>query len=178
MTLASSPAQVADELAVRAITACEARRLTVGTAESVTGGLVAGALSSVAGSSQVLRGGVVAYATDLKASLLGISDDLLAHVVSEPVAMAMATAASRIVDADLGIATTGVAGPGWLDDQPPGTVWIAVHDARSGRVTSWQLTLTGDRAEVRQAAVEGALRLLIDIVSLLDPDRVGQPRAE
>lgn len=178
MTSASSLGQTADELARQAITACEARRLTVGTAESVTAGLVAGSLASVAGSSHVLRGGVVAYATDVKASLLGLTDELLAHVVSEPVAVAMATAATRILDADVGIATTGVAGPEWLDEQPPGTVWIAVHEASSGRSASRRLSILGERAEVRQAAVEGCLKLLIEIVSLVEVAPFGQPQEE
>jgi nicotinamide-nucleotide amidase len=165
MTTTSSPAGGADELALRVIGACEARELTVGTAESVTAGLVAGCLASVPGSSRVLRGGVVAYATDVKASVLGVPEDLLAHVVSEPVSVAMAAAATRLLGADLGIATTGVAGPGWLDGQPPGTVWIAVHQASSGRSASRQLSIVGDRARVRQAAVEGALSLLMETIS-------------
>lgn len=163
---------------MQAIAACAEHRLTVGTAESVTAGLVAGSLASVAGSSQVLRGGVVAYATDVKASLLGVPGELLAHVVSEPVAVAMAAAAARILNADLGIATTGVAGPGWLDGQPPGTVWIAAYEARGGMSTSRHLSIAGDRAQVRRAAVEECLRLLIEMVPLVGAAPIGQLHEE
>ena len=90
------------------------RGLTVATAESLTGGLVCAALTSVAGSSRTVRGGVVSYATDLKADLLGVDPDRLHEVgpVDARVAEEMALGAARLLGADIGLSTTGVAGPG------------------------------------------------------------------
>src|SRR5215813_372923 len=98
--------------------------LTVGTAESLTGGLVAAALTTIPGSSAVVRGGIVAYAADLKNSLLSVPADLLDRVgaVHPDVALAMASGARNRLKATIGVATTGVAGPDPADGQPVGTV--------------------------------------------------------
>lgn len=146
------------------VRACMAQQLTVATAESLTAGLIAATLADVPGCSSVLRGGVVSYASDVKADVLGVDRGLLDHVVSEPVAAAMAVAAARLMGADLGVAATGVAGPDQLDHQPPGTVWIAVHDARPGRTMSRLLHLPGSRAEVRHGAVDAALAMLLEAI--------------
>ena len=137
---------------------------TIATAESLTAGLVAAALAEVPGCSAVLRGGVIAYATDVKAQVLGIEPALLAHVVSEEVAGRLAERACAVLGADLGIGTTGVAGPDSLDGQPPGTVWIAVHDARRGLTTTRRLAVEGDRARVRAATVAACLILTGDVL--------------
>lgn len=130
---------------------------TVATAESLTGGLLTGALTAVPGASRVLRGGVVAYASDLKHELLGVDASLLDRVgaVHPDVAMAMASGARRRLGAHYGLATTGVAGPAPQDAQPPGTVWVAVADA-SG---SWAVdaSVAGDRDAVRRHACCAAL---------------------
>lgn len=147
------------------ITTMHARGLTLATAESLTAGQVSATLATVPGCSAVLRGGVVAYATDVKIDVLRLSEQLCAHVVSQEVAEAMAQRACDVLGADLGLATTGVAGPDPLDDQPPGTVWIAVHDHRSGRTTSQVLQINGSRARVRRLTTQAVLRLAAGVVA-------------
>ena len=139
------------------VSAMRHRGLTLATAESITAGLVASTIAEVPGCSAVLRGGVIAYAADVKASLLGVEDRLLEHVVSEPVAVGMAIGAARLLGADIGVGTTGAAGPDSLDGQVPGTVWIAVHDARTQRTRSTRLLLAGDRQAIRRGAVGACL---------------------
>jgi nicotinamide-nucleotide amidase len=148
-------------LAEAAIGLLVARRETVATAESLTGGLVAAALSSVPGSSAALRGGIVAYATPLKATLLGVPPDLLERhgAVHAAVAEAMARGARERLGATAGVATTGVAGPDPAEGKPVGLVFIAV--ARPGGTVSRQLALTGDRQAIRAATVARALELLL-----------------
>ncbi|MDR2984967.1 MAG: CinA family protein [Nocardiopsaceae bacterium] len=135
--------------------------LTVGAAESLTGGLVTAALTSVPGSSAAVRGGIVAYAADLKNALLGVDADLLERVgtVHADVALAMARGARERLGASVGVATTGVAGPDPSDGQPVGTVHIAVCTAGLARHEA--LTLNGDRAEIRRATVDRVLKLLV-----------------
>jgi nicotinamide-nucleotide amidase len=141
---------------------------TVAVAESLTGGLVAAAITSVAGSSAVFRGGVVAYATDLKTALLAVPADLLARhgPVHPEVAAAMASGVRERLGATYGVATTGVAGPGPADGRPQGTVYIAV-EGPSGTAEAG-LRLPGDRHEVREETVRSVLSLL---VSTLREDR-------
>ncbi|PZU31571.1 MAG: damage-inducible protein CinA [Microbacterium sp.] len=140
---------------------------TLGVAESLTGGLVLSSIVDVAGSSHVLRGGVVAYATDLKAALLGVDETLLAaHGPVHPrVARQMAEGVRRTVAgageaADVGIATTGIAGPVSPDGQPVGTVHLAVATALGSRVES--LRLTGGRASIRAEAAARVIRMALD----------------
>ena len=145
------------------------RGCTIATAESLTAGLVTAALAEVPGCSAVLRGGVVAYATDVKAQVLGVEAGLLAHVVSGEVAGSLAERACAVLGADLGIGTTGVAGPDPLDGQPPGTVWIAVHDGRRTRTEVRGLSLRGDRAEIRAGTVRACLDLAVEVLAGPDP---------
>jgi nicotinamide-nucleotide amidase len=149
------------ELARTAIGLLVARGETIATAESLTGGLVAAALTSVPGASAAFRGGVVAYATDLKAAVLGVPDDLLEErgAVDPDVAEAMADGARARLGTTVGIATTGVAGPDPADGKPVGTVFVAV--AAPGGVASRPLLLAGDRAAIRAATVESVLDLLV-----------------
>ena len=137
-----------------------ARNQTLALAESLTGGMLAAALTAVPGASAVLRGGVVAYATDLKAALLDVPSDLLARhgAVDPDVAAAMAEGARSCMGADVGAATTGVAGPDPSDGQPVGTVYIAVSVGTDTAVRA--LALTGDRHRIRVATVDRTLRLL------------------
>ena len=140
-----------------------ARRLTVATAESLTGGLLCGALTDVAGASAVVRGAVVAYATDLKESVLGVGADVLARpggAVQGEVAAQMAIGVCRVLGSGVGVATTGVAGPEPQDGQPVGKVFAAV--AVEGLVEVRRLELDGTRAEIRDATVLAALSLLVD----------------
>lgn len=144
------------------------RGWTVGVAESLTGGLVLARLVEVPGASAVLRGGVVAYATDLKASLLGVDEALLAErgAVDPDVAAAMACGVREATGADVGIATTGVAGPEPQDGKVPGLVYVAVATPRGARVS--RLDLTGRRAEVRDGAAAGALALASEALAGTD----------
>jgi nicotinamide-nucleotide amidase len=158
---ASQPAPGAADLAVTAIGMLVERGLTVATAESLTGGLVCAALVSVPGASAVLRGGVIAYATELKAALLGVPADLLSArgAVDPEVAAAMADGARARLGADVGIATTGVAGPDPADGKPVGTVYFAIATPAATSATG--LKLAGSRAEIRDATVHHILDALI-----------------
>jgi nicotinamide-nucleotide amidase len=133
---------------------------TVATAESLTAGLVAAVLTSVPGSSAVVRGGVVVYGTDLKTTLAGVDADLLAErgAVDEEVARQLAAGARARCAATIGVGLTGVAGPDPQDGVAPGTVWVAVAGPRGSAVV--RLSIPGGREEVRAGAVRGALDLL------------------
>ena len=152
--------------AVDLVRECIARGITLATAESLTAGLVSSSIADVPGCSAVFRGGVVAYATDVKGSLLGLSSDALEHVVSEQVAAQMARRACRVLDADLGIATTGVAGPDPLDGQAAGSVWIAVHDRTTSLTTARHLSLAGDRVAIRSDAANAAIGLASEVLGV------------
>ena len=136
------------------------QRRTLAVAESLTGGLVAAAITSVPGASAVLRGSVTAYATDVKASVLGVDPELLAAegAVHPEVAAQMSVGVRRLLGADLGLATTGVAGPTGQDGKPVGLVYVAVCDAE-GRVAVSERRFTGDREAVRRQSVLEVLRL-------------------
>ena len=136
------------------------RKQTLATAESLTGGLVGGRVTTVPGASDYYLGGVVAYAAEAKATLLGVDRALLAEhgPVSEPVAAAMAEGARQAFGADLGLATTGVAGPDEQGGQRPGTVCLAVADA-TGSATA-TIRAPGDRTQVRAWTTTVALDLL------------------
>ena len=133
---------------------------TLACAESLTGGLVGGRVTNVAGASDYYRGGVVAYATEAKVAVLGVDGDLLREhgPVSEPVAAAMAEGVRRLFGATVGLATTGVAGPAEQGERPVGTVCLGVAD-ENGTVTE-VLTAPGDRALIRAWATTGALDLV------------------
>jgi nicotinamide-nucleotide amidase len=159
--LPAGPSPAAEDLAAQIIELLTTRGQTVATAESLTGGLVAAALTSVPGSSLAFRGGVVAYATPLKAALLGVPERLLADhgPVHPEVAQAMARGVASRLGATFGLATTGVAGPGPADGHPAGTVFVAVGNRLEA--TAYGLSLTGTRAEVRAASVTSVLSALV-----------------
>lgn len=138
-------------------------------AESLTGGLLCSALVDVPGASDVLRGGVVAYAAEVKASVLGVPADVLAAhgTVHEATASAMARGAARLTGTPYAVATTGVAGPGPSEGHPAGTVFVAVRapgDEPDGVVHVRGLLLDGDRGAVRAGAVTAALSLLLEVL--------------
>ena len=138
------------------------RNLTLSCAESCTGGAIASAIVGVSGASRVLRGGVVAYDPAVKSSLLGVPPGSIAKfgVVSSEVASAMAEGARRVLDSDLAVSTTGVAGPlGGTPETPVGRVFIGVSGKCGTRV--FRETFPGDRDAVRRAATEAALRHLL-----------------
>lgn len=141
---------------------------TVATAESLTGGLVVAALTSVPGSSAAVRGGLVAYATDLKQTLAGVPAEVLERdgPVAAATAAAMAAGARQRCGATYGVATTGVAGPDRQDGYPPGTLHVAVASGSGVRVASYgpgEVAVPG-RAAVRHEAVARALDLLRSVV--------------
>jgi len=149
------------DLAATAIGLLVRRQLTVGTGESITGGLIAAALTSVPGASAVFLGGIVAYSAAVKAALLGVPGAVLGQVgmVHPDVAAAMALGVRDRLGADLAVAVTGVAGPEPVDGHPVGTVHIAL--ASGDAVRHLPLALTGTRAQIRHEVVRHALRLLV-----------------
>ena len=149
-------------LAADLVARLTAARQTVAVAESLTGGLVCAALTEAAGASVVVRGGVVAYASDLKAQVLGVDEVLLAQAgaVDAGVAEQMAAGVRSLTGATYGLATTGVAGPDPADGKPVGTVYVALAGPGSSRVTA--LALSGDRAGIRAQAVRAVLTLLAE----------------
>jgi nicotinamide-nucleotide amidase len=135
---------------------CRSRGLTLGLAESVTGGLVAGRLTSVPGASEVFRGSVVSYASEVKFDVLGVP---AGPVVSESAAIAMAEGVRRVLGSDVALSLTGVAGPSEQDGQPVGTLWVGV--ALPGKATTaTALRMPGQRDQMRQMSVISALDLL------------------
>jgi nicotinamide-nucleotide amidase len=153
-----------DELAGRCHDVLRACGATVATAESLTGGLVAAALTSRGGSSAVFRGGVVAYAVDLKTALLGVPTEVVERhgPVHPDTARAMAVGVRDRLDSDYGLATTGVAGPEAHGDQPVGTVDVCCVGPGEPVVRRYQLS--GDRDTIRRTAVVAALEMLADTV--------------
>jgi nicotinamide-nucleotide amidase len=143
------------------VTALSSLGQTVASAESITGGLVISQLIDPPGASAVVRGGVVAYATDAKASVLGVDAELLADrgAVDADVAQQMAEGVRRVLHADWGVSTTGVAGPDPQDGMPVGRVYVAVAGPDGTQVQ--QHDLSGDRREIRDGAVGAALALLM-----------------
>jgi nicotinamide-nucleotide amidase len=135
------------------------RGQTLAVAESVTGGYLAGRLTAVPGASEVFRGGVIAYASDVKFDVLGVPKG---PVVSELTAMAMADGVRERLGADVGLATTGVAGPDSQEGQPVGTVWLGV--AIGDRVEAQYVRLPGDRERIRQFSCISILNLLRQIL--------------
>jgi nicotinamide-nucleotide amidase len=132
------------------------RGLTLGIAESVTGGLVSGRLTNIAGSSDVLRGAVVSYASEVKFDLLGVTNG---PVVSESAAIEMAVGARRVLGSSIGLALTGVAGPADQDGMKPGTLCVALSFP-DGTSQSSMLQLPGNRDTLRQLSVISALDML------------------
>ncbi len=128
---------------------------TLGLAESVTGGLVAGRLTAIAGASDVLRGAVVSYASEVKFELLGVPEG---PVVSEAAAAAMATGARSVLSADVGLALTGVAGPAEQDGMPVGTLCVGIDDGTI--VVARTFRMPGSREQMRQMSVITALDFL------------------
>ena len=135
-------------------------------AESCTGGLLGGAITSIPGSSLYFPGGVVAYGDSAKISLLGVPPDLIAArgAVSREVALAMAEGVLSLFRADLAIAVTGVAGPGGGSrGKPAGTVWVAVV-ARGGVRYAHRFRFPGGREAVRRETVRASLGAAIDVL--------------
>lgn len=156
-------------LAPQVLSALERRGWTLGVAESLTGGAVCADLVAVPGASAVLLGGVVAYATAVKHTVLGVDADLLSQrgPVHPVVAREMADGVRRVVAvdgraADVGISTTGIAGPESPDGQPVGTVHVGV--VTPGAAQTREFHLVGDRAAIRAQTVSAALSFLLEMI--------------
>ncbi len=141
------------------------------TAESLTGGRLAAELTDVAGSSAVYAGGVVSYATEVKVSVLGVPEGLVAQhgVVSAECAQAMAAGVRRLLGTTYAVATTGVAGPEEQEGQPVGTVYVGAAGPDGSSAT--RLALAGTRAEIQAASVAAAVSAL---GVMMDADRAGR----
>ena len=148
------------DLAAVIIDQCRAANLKLAVAESCTGGLLGERITNIPGSSEVFLGGVIAYHNDVKRDLLGVPAEELARfgAVSEEVVLRMATGVRTKLAADIGIAITGIAGPGGgTPEKPVGLVWIAVA-VREARARRFQMI--GDRAEIRERAAQAALEMV------------------
>ena len=151
--------------AERVLSELRRRKQTLSVAESLTGGLLGGAITEIPGASDVFLGGVVAYNARMKSELLGVDPESIAHygVVSREIAIEMAVGAARLFRSDWAIATTGVAGPGPSEGVAAGTVWIAI--AATGTPYAEALALSGSRQEVRMATIARALATFTRILS-------------
>jgi nicotinamide-nucleotide amidase len=138
---------------------------TLATAESLTGGRVAAALTAVPGASAVYRGGVVAYDSQVKVDVLGVPREVVetVGVVSAECAAAMAQGARRLVGATYGVATTGVAGPTEQEGKPVGTVYVAVAGPEGGVTVA--LELSGSRERIVEQTCREALEALVSVIS-------------
>jgi len=149
------------DLAAIVLEACRTRTLTIAVAESCTGGLLGGRLTAIPGSSDVVLGGVIAYSNSVKRDLLGVTESSLREhgAVSEAVVREMAAGARRATGANVGLAITGIAGPGGgTPEKPVGTVWIAADV--NGDVHAQVHAFWGDRDEIRQRSAQWTLELL------------------
>jgi len=150
------------EEAASIVKAASEKTVTLGTAESCTGGLIGGALTAISGSSKCYAGGVVSYSNNLKMNLLGVPKEMLkTHgAVSEPVAKTMASGAREKLGVDIAISVTGIAGPGGGSEaKPVGTVWIGVATANGVSAREFQYGDIG-RNRVRDQTVLDALKTL------------------
>jgi nicotinamide-nucleotide amidase len=152
-----------DRLAARIVEALTARGETLSTAESLTGGLIGAAVTAVPGASAAYRGGVVAYATDLKHTLAGVPGEILDDFgpVSAATALALADGVRSATGTDWAVAATGVAGPDPQDGHEPGEVWLGLA-APSTPTWAVQRHFDGDRDAVRRGTVVAALQLLAE----------------
>ncbi len=137
---------------------------TLVTAESCTGGGIGAALTAIPGSSKVYKGGIISYTNEVKQKMLGINPILLKNLgaVSAPIAEAMAIGARNLLNADIAVSVTGLAGPGGDDKgNPVGLVFIGYVDEK--RILSRRFVFAGDREKVREQAVEEALKLILEL---------------
>ena len=147
-------------LSAKVLTALAGKRLA--TAESLTGGGIGQAITSVSGASAVFAGGVICYTNEVKHKVLGVSEEVLdaCGAVSAPVAEAMARGAREVIGADVAVAVTGLAGPdGDEFGNPVGTVFIGYADGQRNFAREYHFQ--GDRAEVREQTIEAALALVL-----------------
>ena len=159
------------ELAARILAELDRRGETLASAESLTGGMVGELLTEVPGASTSYLGGVISYATRLKATLAGVDAAILSELgpVAQRTAAEMARGVAQRCNADWGIATTGVAGPEAQDSHPVGQVFVAVSHPAGDLLRIKELSLEGERAAIRQQAAVAVLALLADALGLNSP---------
>ena len=139
--------------------------MTLGTAESLTGGMIAASVASVSGASAVLMGGVVSYDARVKHEVLGVEQSVIdtVGVVSEPCARQMAEGARKVLKVDVAVSATGIAGPtGGTAETPVGTVFIGVSSAKGTRVD--ECHFEGDRQSVREQSAAHALKMALEVL--------------
>lgn len=148
-------------LASEVLQALEGKTLV--TAESLTGGGIGNLLTAVPGASQVYKGGVISYTNWVKAHVLGVDENILTQfgAVSRPTAQAMASGVRRVMEADVAVSVTGLAGPGGDEfGNPVGTVFIGYQDEKTSEVRC--CLFRGTREQIRSQTVEAALRLILE----------------
>jgi len=139
---------------------------TLVTAESLTGGGIGAALTKVSGASAVYKGGIISYTNEVKHRILGVSLEILDQygAVSEPVAQTMAAGARKLLEADVAVSVTGLAGPGGDDyGNPVGTVFIGYSDSKITTVK--HCFFSGDRESIRNQTIEAALNLILSMLT-------------
>ena len=151
-----------EPIAVQVVSLLATTGQTLATAESLTGGLIGATITAVPGASKAYLGGLITYATELKAGLAAVSADVLAQFgpVSPQTAEAMAAGVQQVTGADWAIAVTGVAGPDPQDGHQPGEVWLGLSGPAGVRSVS-RMDLTGSRDQIRSATVSAALAELV-----------------
>jgi len=150
-----------NDLAYEIIQELGQRHLTISVAESLTGGLVAASLTQIPGASVVFKGGIIAYGDEIKQQVLKVDPALITKFtsISDPVAQSMATNVREIMNTDIGIATTGVAGPDKSDGFAPGIVFVAI--SIGDHKICQKLELVGDRTQIRDQSVNEIFKLTL-----------------
>ena len=150
-----------NDLAYELIQKLGQQHLTISVAESLTGGLVAASLTQIPGASAVFKGGIIAYRDEIKQKVLKVDSDLITKFtsISEPVAQSMATNVRELMNTDIGIATTGVAGPDKSDGFAPGIVFVAI--SIGDHKICQKLELVGDRTQIRDQSVNEIFKLTL-----------------
>jgi PncC family amidohydrolase len=150
------------ELAERLVERVNRQQRSIAVAESLTGGLLALRLTEAPGSGEIFRGGLVAYMSDIKRELLAVPEG---PVVTEQCATAMASGVASLFHADIGLSTTGVAGPDNLEGQPPGTVFVACWTRGHAAVEELRLPPAMTPESIRRASVDRTLELALGAVA-------------
>ncbi len=153
-----------NDLAFELIKKLGQHNLTISVAESLTGGLVAASLTQIPGASAVFKGGIIAYRDETKQQVLKVDPALITKFtsISEPVAQSMATNIREIMNTDIGIATTGVAGPDKSEGFAPGIVFVAISIGDHN--ICQKLELVGDRTQIRDQSVNAIFKLTLSQV--------------
>ncbi|MFM1826459.1 MAG: hypothetical protein RLZZ37_1094 [Actinomycetota bacterium] len=151
-----------NNLAFEVVEKLKLKSLTIATAESLTAGLVSANLAGIEGASKVFKGGIIAYQNEVKENILKIDASIINKhsSVSREVASLMAENVRKILNSDLGVATTGVAGPGLVGDKKIGTVFVALSSSQHNMCL--ELNLTGDRQAIRQETCTKLFELILE----------------